>query len=1155
MNRTHGRSVRVSCAMVFLVLAGLLAPAAAEQVAPPANGPRRNDPAWHALVHATLVPAPGEKIEDATVVLRDGVIVSVQKGAAPPAGARVWDCKGLSVYAGLVEPYAVVDAPRPPADEPGAHWNPRVMAQRSALDGPGLGKEARKKLRELGYAAAAIAPRGGVFRGRGAVVSLGEEADPSTPLAGVVAADVFHTVALEFGGPGNTGYPDSKMGAIALVRQTLSDAPWYARAVGAYTRDPARLPRPTKEDALAALNTGRPLLFDVETELDVLRVAKIAAEFSRPAMVVGCGTEFRRIEAVKATGLPIAVPLRFPKKPRLETEASREAVSLRELMTWEQAPTNPRRLDAAGVEVSLTSSKLPAGESFFTNLREAIKAGLGEERALAMLTTNPAKMLGLSARLGAVRPGMAANLVVVKGGLFDEKRQIRDVWVDGLRYEVNPAPAVELKGSWAAALAFGGRTPAAGEVLAFTEKNAATLERPKTDEERKSEEAKKAEGAKPEAEKEKKPEAQGDAKPEAKAASKPARKVIAKAKSVSVNENRVDLIFDAKDLGVGGEGLVMLSAVVEGEAMIGRAVLPGGGAAAEWSARRSEEAPPAEEKKGEDKEGDDEAKGEGDKAGGKPGARPEAYGLPFGPFALDALPEQPAAVLVTNATIWTSGPDGIIEKGDLLVEKGKIVYAGKSGGVSAPAGAVVIDAAGRHVTPGLIDCHSHTGISEGVNEGTHSATAEVRIFDVIDPDAIGWYRELAGGLTAVNQLHGSANSIGGQNSVVKIRWGVKHPDEMRLEGAAPGIKFALGENVKQSNWGESNTTRYPQTRMGVETFIVDRFTAAREYAAKWKAYEGLSEEARQTAPPPRRDLQLEALAEILAGVRLVHCHSYRQDEILMLCRVAEQFGFRIGTFQHVLEGYKVADAIRKNAIGGSAFSDWWAYKFEVFDAVPYAGEIMHNVGVVVSFNSDSDELARRMNVEAAKAVKYGNIPPAEALKFVTLNPAQQLKIDGRVGSLEKGKDADFVIWSGPPLSSYSRCESTWIDGREYFSLKRDAELRAKVAAERRRLIAKALGAKGPEAPSGTERAPRPTRQPEMVDEPPTGASFTAGGGRGRGLTPAGGAEDPDSAAAMARSRALEAHFQWLIRNGMDPFSMFPGDCGCSMHSLFSTTGN
>ncbi len=303
-----------------------------------------------------------------------------------------------------------------------------------------------------------------------------------------------------------------------------------------------------------------------------------------------------------------------------------------------------------------------------------------------------------------------------------------------------------------------------------------------------------------------------------------------------------------------------------------------------------------------------------------------------------------------------------------------------------------------------MDCHSHTAISKGVNEGSHAVTCEVRIGDVLDPTDVSMYRQLAGGVTAANLLHGSANPMGGQNQVIKFRWGAL-PEELKFADAMPGVKFALGENVKQSNWGDKFKTRYPQTRMGVEQLIRDRFRAAQEYDAAMKKKEGL---------PPRRDLQLEALAEILNGKRLIHCHSYRQDEVLMLLRLAGEFKIKIGTLQHILEGYKVADEIAAHGAGASSFADWWAYKFETYDAIPDNPAMMHGRSVLTSVNSDSDDLARRLNTEAGKSIKYGGLSPEEALKLVTIYPAKQLQIDARTGSLEPGKDADFVIWSGQP---------------------------------------------------------------------------------------------------------------------------------------------
>ena len=419
-------------------------------------------------------------------------------------------------------------------------------------------------------------------------------------------------------------------------------------------------------------------------------------------------------------------------------------------------------------------------------------------------------------------------------------------------------------------------------------------------------------------------------------------------------------------------------------------------------------------------------------------------------------PAQPATVLVRNATVWTAGPKGILQNADVLIKGGKIAAVGKS--LSAPANAVVVDGTGKHVAPGIIDEHSHAAIVGNVNECTNSVTCEVRIQDVVNSESPNIYRQLAGGTTIMHLLHGSCNAIGGQCAVIKNKWGAA-PDELLFAAAPPTVKFALGENPKRSNFeipGMPN--RYPATREGVEQVIRDAFLRAQDYKAAqadWKAG--------RKKLPPRRDLQLDALAEILDGKRLVHCHSYRQDEILMLMRLAESFGFRINTFTHILEGYKVADEMAAHGASGLGFSDWWAYKFEVYDAIPYNGYLMWDRGVNTGFNSDDAELARRLNTEAAKAIKYGGVPPEEAIKFVTLNPAKSLKIDDRVGSLEAGKDADFSIWSGSPLSPYSTCEQTWIEGRKYFDRTADLAGRSSLAKERDDLIAAVRAAKkGPE---------------------------------------------------------------------------------------------
>ncbi|MEY4940548.1 MAG: hypothetical protein RIQ93_2283, partial [Verrucomicrobiota bacterium] len=431
----------------------------------------------------------------------------------------------------------------------------------------------------------------------------------------------------------------------------------------------------------------------------------------------------------------------------------------------------------------------------------------------------------------------------------------------------------------------------------------------------------------------------------------------------------------------------------------------------------------------------------------KPDAAPiaRANTYPAGAYGRSTAPAQPAALLVRNATVWTSGPAGILEGSDVLVERGQITRVGRA--LVAPAGATIVDATGKHVSPGLIDCHSHVAMAGGWNEASSSVTCEVRVGDVVDPTDINLYRQLAGGLTTSNILHGSANSIGGQNQVIKLRWG-SSAGGLKFAGAKPGVKFALGENVIRAN---SPRGRYPLSRMGVGEIMRDTFARAADYERALAAHR-----AGVASLPPRRDLRLEAAAEILRGDRVIHIHSYRQDEVLMFIRLAQELKLPVATFQHILEGYKVAPEIAALGAGASMFTDWWGYKFEVYDAIPWNGALMHEAGVIVSFNSDDPELARRLNTEAAKAVKYGGITPAVALQFVTLNPAKQLRIADRVGSLEPGKDADLVIWSGSPLSTLSRVEQTWIDGRRYFSLEDDAAMRAVDQAERAALVQKAV---------------------------------------------------------------------------------------------------
>jgi imidazolonepropionase-like amidohydrolase len=444
------------------------------------------------------------------------------------------------------------------------------------------------------------------------------------------------------------------------------------------------------------------------------------------------------------------------------------------------------------------------------------------------------------------------------------------------------------------------------------------------------------------------------------------------------------------------------------------------------------------------------------------------------PFTAYGSPELPTSenIIFRNATLWTC-ESGIIENGDLWIKDGKIAGVGK--GLVLPNGVscVEVDATGKHISPGIIDEHSHIALSS-VNEGSQASSAEVEEGSVIYPEDIDIYRQLSGGTTASQLLHGSANPIGGQSALIKLKWGVS-AEEMKIKNAPGFIKFALGENVKQSNWGDRSTTRFPQTRMGVEQVYYDYFYRALEYGSEWQKYSEACKKVKKGLPmplEPRRDLELETLYEILKKERFITCHSYVQSEINMLMHVADSFGFKINTFTHILEGYKVADKMKAHGAGASTFSDWWAYKAEVKDAIPYNAAILWEQGITVAINSDDAEMGARLNQEAAKTCKYGGVPKEEALKMVTLNPAKLLHLDDRMGSLKIGKDADFVVWSEEPLSIYARAEKTYIDGVCYFDLNRDSELRASFNLERELLIQKMIDAK-----NGGSATRQPSRKP------------------------------------------------------------------------------
>ncbi|MEN3369183.1 MAG: hypothetical protein V7609_1326 [Verrucomicrobiota bacterium] len=1019
--RSFGKGSAALVASLFFV-----ASAFAQLSTIPKQGIRENDPRLHALTNARIIAAPGKTIEKGTVLIRDGLIVEAGADVKVPPEARVWDLAGKTIYPGFIDSYSRLGLPETLQSEPvrsdvdpddpnakpkeiprehakGMHsWNPRVTPERKAADYLNLDKKATRKLRDLGFTSALVVPGRGIFRGSSALINL-QEADVDSL---VVAPLVAQHIAFDFdreGRDGDRGYPNSLMGAIALIRQNYLDASWYQAAQDTYRKSPATTERPETNASLAALSDQaqhNPAVFEAEDELDLLRALRIADEFKLKPILLGNGYEYRVRKALAEKKTPIILPLDFPKPPEIERPEQALDVDLDELQHWDRAPSNPARLAEAGIPFALTTQRLEKPEKdFWSRLRLAVRRGLSKDAALAALTTTPAEMFGVADRLGTIAPGRMANLVIASGDLFGDEARVLTTWVDGRYYDVEQGAERDLRGTW--------EITAEGKTLPLVVEG--KLE--KLD-----------------------------------------AKLAGEKITLTIKEDAVLLVAPAK-LFDKGEGSIRLTGQIVGETIAGNGEVPPN-PNVRWSAKRTAAYTPVKKP--------DEKPSPLDKALDFP----ETY--PAGAFGRAALPEQSKAVLIQGATIWTSGPQGTLQNADLLVTAGKISAVGT--GLKAPGGAVVIDGKGMHVTPGIVDCHSHTAISRGVNESSHAVTCEVRIGDVVDATDIGLYRELAGGVTSANLLHGSANPMGGQNQVIKFRWGAL-PEELKFADAMPGVKFALGENVKQSNWGEKFKTRYPQSRMGVEQIMRDRFRAALEYDAALKKKQGL---------PVRRDLQLEAISEILSGKRLIHCHSYRQDEIFAFLSVAREFKIKVGTLQHILEGYKVADVMAKDGVGGSSFADWWGYKFEVYDAIPDNAAMMQGQGVLTSVNSDSADLARRLNTEAAKSMKYGGLSPDDALKLVTINPAKQLRIDAKTGSLETGKDADFVVWNGNPLSNYASVNQTWIDGRKYFDRTEDAEGRKAFAAQRQTLVEKALTERLKELSSGDSEKKGDDKEPPKI---------------------------------------------------------------------------
>ena len=981
----------------LLGLALLLPGAAEAQQATriePVEGIRANTTTYHALTNARVVTAPGQVIDGATIVVRDGMILSVERGGQVPAGARVWDVSGHTVYPGFIDAHADLGMDDVPegGDVGPTHWNPQVRAWFSTTRNLNDDAARRAALRSQGFGTALAVPTQGIFRGTASVVNLGEGGVRDRVIRPDVAQAVGFGRSFQLGG----AYPNSDMGVMALMRQTLMDAEWYIRAWDAYEQSGRAFLPPETSEALAALRGGvegnQPVIFETGNEEEYLRAITISEEFGLTSWFRGNGREYTLIDVVEGRSEPLIIPLTFPDAPDVSNPEAQLNASLADLRHWYLAPTNPARLAAAGVPFAITTDGLASMNQFLTNLRTAVARGLSSDDALAALTTTPASMLGIERTHGTIAAGKVANLVVTEGDLFTEEATVRDVWVQGQPFGVTRAAQVDPRGTWR--IASDDEWGFEAEVTLE-----GTLNRLRGYIDILSD----------------------DTGPEG-------MRIQLDAATVVAETGRLEVRFSGDDLGF-DEGTALLSGSIDGEMFYGWTSMPNGANPAFRGTRM--------------------AAFDGDTRGVVAMNVPNVN-LPFVrpamEFGVESIPDQPAALIVRNATVWTSGPQGILENADVLFENGVVSQVGTN--LSAPSGAVVIDGTGKHVTPGLIDPHIHSSLT-AVNESGFAIVPEVRMADVLTHNDGNMYRQLAGGLTTAMAKHGSANPIGGENVILKLRWG-SLPDDLLLETDARTVKFALGENPKRRQG------RYPDTRMGTQEIIRDHFLAARDYERVWQEWE-----ANGQGIPPRRDLRMEAILDILNQDLLISSHGYRADEFLALVRLAEEFGFRVQTLQHGVEAYKIAPELAASGVAAVVWSDWGAFKMEAYDATNYNARVLIEAGVVTSLHSDNAQIASRMNWEAGQLLRTG-VSPEDALGTVTIGAARAIAIDERIGSLEAGKDADFVIWSGDPLSQFTRAEQTWIDGRRYFSLEEDAVMRQEVQRQRNALIQAVLSAGGSE---------------------------------------------------------------------------------------------
>ena len=989
----------------------------------PYNGVSNNKHIFYAFTNAKIFVDHEIIIENGILLIKEGLIVGIGENLELPKGTVIFDLKGKFIYPSLIDAYTNYGMPEPrlitkgtipqmESNSKGAcGWNQSVKAEIEAHRIFNSDSKAAEEMRKIGFGAVLTFQKDGIVRGSAAFVSLADGRENELIICEKAAAMFSFDK-----GTSTQDYPSSLMGSVALLRQTYLDADWYKKQTSSSAYIPNRTIKNVIEHtelnfSLEGFNNLQklPQIFETTDKLSALRADKIAAEFNVKYIIKASGNEYQRLEELKLTNCKFIIPLNFPAAYDVEDAYDALNLSLAELKHWEMAPSNPFALEKYSIPFAITTADLKDKKDFWKNIRKAISNGLSEKQALKSLTVTPAEMLNVSDKVGRLKNGFLANFIITSGNLFDETTIIFENWIQGISYKLNEYNSLDIRGDYD---------------LIIDNKDIYKL---------------KIEG---EIEKLK-----GSILID----------TINTPINIAIAGNSVSISFNTTNANYcqnGFSGAIRLSGNINNETlkMIGTAQTPNG----DWLDWQAKYKLPyisktdllikietinygqviypfsAFGKKLEDRDG-------------------------FNKIVYD-FKNRYDAILIKNITVWTNEAEGILKNKDVYITEGRIVRIADEINATKLAFAKIIDGEGKHLTAGIIDEHSHIAISNGVNEATQASSAEVRIEDVINSEDINIYRQLAGGVTTAQLLHGSANPIGGQSAIIKLRWG-KAPEEMKFAKADGFIKFALGENVKQSNWGEYYTTRFPQSRMGVEQVYYDYFTRAKEYILKQKSFIALSEKEKAYTIPYRKDLEMEALAEILNNKRFITCHSYVQSEINMLMHVADSMGFKINTFTHILEGYKVADKMKLHGAGASTFSDWWAYKIEVQDAIPYNASLLNQMGIITAINSDDAEMGRRLNQEAAKSIKYGKMSEEDALKLITLNPAKLLHIDSKVGSIKVGKDADLVVWSDNPLSIYAKVEKTIIDGLIYFDKEEDLILRKDIQKERSRIIQKMLSDK------------------------------------------------------------------------------------------------